>query len=173
VGQKDFPVVYVSYEDAQAFAKWEGKRLPTEVEWQYAAQSSDGREWPWKQQTPVTRKEEVVNSTLTVTSLQGIDSSRCNLGNGAPYAVGSFPTGAGAFGLMDLVGCVWQLTNDVYETASHRYIIMKGGSYFKPSSSWWYVQGGPRELHYRQFLLRVSSGFERNATVGFRCLADK
>jgi len=50
--------------------------------------------------------------------------------------------------------------------------IEKGGSYFKPSSSWWYVQSGPRELHYRQYLLRVSQGFERNATVGFRCVKD-
>jgi hypothetical protein len=55
---------------------------------------------------------------------------------------------------------------------SFRYIILKGGSYFKPSSSWWYVQGGPRELHYRQQLLRLSQGFERNATVGFRCVKE-
>jgi len=54
-------------------------------------------------------------------------------------------------------------------SGSYKYIILKGGSYFKPSSSWWYVQSGPRELHYRQFLLRVSPGFERNGTVGFRC----
>ncbi|HOY51629.1 MAG TPA: SUMF1/EgtB/PvdO family nonheme iron enzyme, partial [Prolixibacteraceae bacterium] len=80
--------------------------------------------------------------------------------------------GANPFGLQDLVGCVWQLTNDEYLNGSYRYVIMKGGSYFKPSASWWYVQGGPRELHYRQMLLRVSPGFERNATVGFRCVRD-
>jgi len=51
--------------------------------------------------------------------------------------------------------------------------MMKGGSYYNPGSSWWYVQGGPRELHYRQMLLRVSEGFERNATVGFRCVKDR
>jgi formylglycine-generating enzyme required for sulfatase activity len=172
-GEENHPVVYISYEDARAYAAWAHKRLPTEIEWQYAAQSAEYREWPWVQQTPVTEKQETVNSTLTVTSLEGIDSNRCNLGNGKLYPVGSYPAGISKFGLMDLVGCVWQLTNDVYETSSHRYIIMKGGSYFKPSSSWWYVQGGPRKLHYRQFLLRVSNGFERNATVGFRCVADK
>lgn len=59
-----------------------------------------------------------------------------------------------------------------YMSGSYRFIIMKGGSYYKPSSSWWYVQGGPRELNYRQMLLRVSPGFERNATVGFRCVKD-
>ncbi|MHA4844820.1 formylglycine-generating enzyme family protein [Flavitalea antarctica] len=171
-GQEQFPVVYVSYEDARAYAQWAGKRLPTEIEWQYAAQTPALREWPWNQQQPVVRKPEVVNSTLTVTKLEGIDPRYANLGNGKPYKVGSYPAGANPYGLQDLVGSVWQLTNDVYMSGSHRYIMMKGGSYFKPSSSWWYVQGGPRELHYRQFLLRVSQGFERNATVGFRCMKD-
>ena len=172
-GQENYPVVYISYEDAKAYAVWAGKRLPTEVEWQYAAQTTDLREWPWTQDKPVVRKEEYVTNTLTVTQLEGIDSAMCNLGTGSPYATGAYRKGINPNGLYDLVGCVWQLTNDLYMTGSHRYIIMKGGSYFKPSSSWWYVQGGPRELHYRQFLLRVSQGFERNATVGFRCVKDR
>jgi gamma-glutamyl hercynylcysteine S-oxide synthase len=171
-GEEKFPVTYVSYEDAQAYAKWAGKRLPTEVEWQYAAQTSSLNEWPWKQTKPVTRKEEPITETLTVTSIQGIDKKHANPGDGKRYPVGKFPKGANPFGLQDLVGCVWQLTNDIYQSGSYRYVMMKGGSYFKPSSSWWYVQGGPRELHYRQFLLRVSQGFERNATVGFRCVVD-
>jgi formylglycine-generating enzyme required for sulfatase activity len=171
-GQGDFPVTYVSYEDASAYARWAGKRLPTELEWQYAAQTPGGREWPWNQRNRVTRQEEMVTETLTVTTLSGIDSALCNLGDGKPYPVGKYPAGENPFGLQDLVGCVWQLTHDIYMNGSYQYIILKGGSYFKPSSSWWYVQGGPRELHYRQYLLRVSQGFERNATVGFRCVKD-
>lgn len=171
-GEENFPVVFVSYEDARAYAQWAGKRLPTEVEWQYAAQTSALNEWPWKQTKPVKRKLQYVTETLTVSSLEGINPGVCNLGDGNIYPVGKYPKGANAFGLQDLVGSVWQLTNDLYESGSYRYIMMKGGSYFKPSSSWWYVQGGPRELHYRQFLLRVSEGFERNATVGFRCVKD-
>lgn len=171
-GQEQFPVVYISYEDAKAYARWAGKRLPTEAEWQYAGQANDGREWPWNQVTPVERRLETVTETLTVVHLEGIDSTVVNLGNGKPFAVGSYPKGANPYGLQDLVGSVWQLTNDEYFSGSHRYIILKGGSYFKPSGSWWYVQGGPRELHYRQQLLRVSQGFERNATVGFRCVRD-
>jgi formylglycine-generating enzyme required for sulfatase activity len=173
VGLEKYPVINVSYEDAKAFAKWAGKRLPTELEWQYAAQTSEGNEWPWKQLIPVKRKEEVITQTLTVTSIDGIDSTLCNIGNGLLYPVGKYSKGANAFGLNDLTGCVWQLTNDVYQCGNYQYIMMKGGSYFKPSSSWWYVQSGPRELHYRQFLLRVSQGFERNATVGFRCVQDR
>jgi iron(II)-dependent oxidoreductase len=171
-GEEKFPVSYVSYEDAKAYAKWAGKRLPTEVEWQYAGQTASGNEWPWKQKKPILRKEEAVTNTLTVFKIEGIGKKYCNSGNGKLYPVGSYPKGANPYGLQDLVGCVWQLTNDLYASGSYRYVIMKGGSYFNPSSSWWYVQGGPRVLHYRQFLLRVSEGFERNATIGFRCVRD-
>lgn len=173
-GEEDFPVVYVSYEDAKAYAKWAGKRLPTEVEWQYAAQTEKMNEWPWggKGEDKVRREKVEVTGTLTVVELKGIDSSLCNLGDGKLCKVGSYPRGVNPNGLYDLVGSVWQMTNDEYMNGSYRFIILKGGSYFKPSSSWWYVQGGPRELHYRQMLLRVSQGFERNSTVGFRCVKD-
>ncbi|HKK75872.1 MAG TPA: SUMF1/EgtB/PvdO family nonheme iron enzyme [Saprospiraceae bacterium] len=167
------PVVYISYEDAQAYAKWAGKRLPNEVEWQYAAQAGDDRSWPWTRGTQdIYREEEPVTNTLTVYKIKGIEASRCNLGDGQLDPIGTYPEGANPYGLEDLVGSVWQLTNDIYRSGSYTYIIMKGGSYFNPSSSWWYVQGGPRELHYRQYLLRVAPGFERNATVGFRCVQD-
>jgi len=171
-GMERYPVVFISWEDAKAYAVWAGKRLPTEVEWQYAAQTSALNEWPWKQQKPVERKEEIITETLTVSSLHGIDPDHANLGDGKLYPVGKYPKGVNPFGISDLVGSVWQLTADLYQSGSYRYVIMKGGSYFKPSSSWWYVQGGPRELHYRQFLLRVSERFERNGTVGFRCVKD-
>jgi formylglycine-generating enzyme required for sulfatase activity len=172
VGEGNFPVVYVSYEDAQAYAKWAGKRLPSEIEWQYAAQTPHLNEWPWKQSKPVKWSTQEITGTLTIKKPEGIDSTYCNLGDGKPYPVGKYRKGANPYGLGDLVGCVWQLTNDVYQSGSYRYIMMKGGSFFNPSSSWWYVQGGPRPLTYRQYLLRVSEGFERNATVGFRCVKD-
>lgn len=172
-GEENYPVVYVTWEDAQAYARWAGKRLPTELEWQFAAQTPDGREWPWSADTKGIRREiEPVNETLSVYKIRGIDPVYANLGNGTPDPVGRYPKGANPYGLEDLVGSVWQLTNDMYVSGSYRYVMMKGGSFYNPSSSWWYVQGGPRELHYRQFLLRVSPGFERNATVGFRCVAD-
>lgn len=130
------PMVYINYEDAKAYAKWAGKRLPSEIEWQYAAQTSGLNEWP-----------------VPAASGKLIDS-----------------TGVNPFGLKQLSGKVWQLTNDRYITGSYEYILLKGGSDFRALSSWWYVPGGPQKLTHRQFLLRISPGFERNATVGFRCV---
>ena len=169
----DHPVIYISWEEAKAYAGWAGKRLPTEVEWQYAAQTEDLLPWPWGGEEGVSRELQWVTNTLTVSKIKGIDSVLCNLGNGIPEPVGAHPKGVNPFGLEDLVGSVWQLTNDLYDNGTVHYVIMKGGSYFNPGSSWWYVQGGPRELHYRQMLLRLSRGYERNATVGFRCVRDR
>lgn len=150
-GERNHPVVFVSYEDAKAYAKWAGKRLPSEAEWQFAAQGSTKRLYPWGNE---------------------MDPAKCNTGRNELTPVNQFPGGASPFGVMDMIGNVWQLTNDVYDNGSYRFIIIRGGSYYDPTSSWWYVRGGPQPLNRTQMLLRVSQGFERNATVGFRCVMD-
>ena len=150
-GTEDRPVTWVSLEDARAYARWAGKRLPTAMEWQYAAQGTDGRKYPWGNDP---------------------DSTRCNPGLGHPTPVAEYPGGKSPFGVMDLVGNVWQLTSDVYDNGSYYFVIMRGGSYYRPTSSAWYVQGGPASVDREQMLLLVSPGFDRSATVGFRCVKD-
>ncbi len=150
-GTEHQPVVWVSLEDARAYARWAGKRLPTEIEWQYAAQGADGRVYPWG---------------------NAFDSTRCNWSTGHATAVDAYPSGKSPFGVEDLVGNVWQLTDDVYDDGSYQFVMMRGGSFFRPTASVWYVQGGPRPVNQHQMLLLVSPGFDRNATVGFRCAKD-
>ena len=66
--------------------------------------------------------------------------------------------------MADLVGNVWQMTGDVYFNGSYYFNIIRGGSYFKPKSSLWYVQGGPQPLNITQIQLLVSPGYDRSAT---------
>ncbi len=147
----DHPVVNVSLEDARAYAKWAKKRLPTDIEWQYAAQGREGIKYPWGNE---------------------MDSSRCNFKSGATTAVDAFPTGASPFGVMDMVGNVWQLVNDVYDNGSYYFAMMRGGCYYNPDDSMWYIKGGPWPVDQHKLLLLVSPCFDRNATVGFRCVKD-
>lgn len=145
------PVVWVSLEDARAYARWDRKRLPTEMEWQYAAQGTDGRKYPWGDQ---------------------FDSTRCNFGLNRTTRVGAYPTGGSPFGVEECVGNVWQLTGDVYFNGSYYYGIIRGGSYYHPTSSIWYLKSGPVPVDQTQQLLMVSPGFDRSSTVGFRCVRD-
>ena len=150
-GEEDHPVVYISPEDAHTYAAWANKRLPTEAEWQYAAQGNDMRKFPWG---------------------NILDSTKCNYHLNHTTAVKSYPSGASPFGVEDMVGNVWQLTNDVYDIGPYSYTIIKGGSYYHPISSIWYVTGGPLPADHPQMLLLISPGLDRNATIGFRCVSD-
>jgi iron(II)-dependent oxidoreductase len=150
-GQERYPVVYISQEDMKAYARWAGKRLPTQVEWQLAAQGTDKRKWPWGNE---------FHGTL------------CNNAFGKTTPVDAFSKGMSPYGVIDLVGNVWQMTNDLYFNGAYYFTVIRGGSFYKPDSSWWYIQGGPQPLDKTQIMLMVSQGFDRNATVGFRCVKD-
>lgn len=73
---------------------------------------------------------------------------------------------------MDMVGNIWQLTGDMYFNGSYYLRVIRGGSYYRPDSSLWYIQGGPQPLDRTQIMLLVSPGFDRSETVGFRCVKD-
>ena len=150
-GQEEYPVVYISYEDMQAYSKWAQKRLPTQAEWQLAAQGQDKHKWPWGDE---------------------FHGTYCNNSFDRPTPVDAFKKGQSPYGVFDMVGNVWQMTNDMYFNGTSYFTVIRGGSYYNPESSWWYIQGGPQSLDKTQILLMVSPGYDRSPTVGFRCVKD-
>ena len=82
------------------------------------------------------------------------------------------PKGASPFGVLDLVGNVWQLMDDVYDDGVYRYGIIRGGSTYAPEKSVWYVKSGPLAVDRVQIHLLVAPGLDRAATVGFRRVKD-
>lgn len=151
-GKENHPVVWVDLDDARAYAKWAGKRLPTEEEWQYAAQGNDGREWPWGAK---------------------MEPGRCNDGaSGATTPVDAFPEGRSPFGCFDLCGNVWQWTESERSDGRTRFAMIRGGSYFEAKGSGWYVSGGPRPAVESTKFLLMWPGLDRCATIGFRCAKD-
>jgi formylglycine-generating enzyme required for sulfatase activity len=152
-GKKDHPVVYVSLEDARAYARWAGKRLPTEVEWQYAALGSSGAGYPWG--------AEMI-------------AGMCNGGEmGDTTPVTAFPKGRSSFGCYDMIGNTWEWTESEYTDERNRFVILKGGSYYNvlPHSDW-YMDGGPHKAEFSAKYLLLWPGLDRAATIGFRCVVD-
>ena len=153
-GWADKPVTWVSLEDARSYATWAGKRLPHEWEWQYASQGEDGRRYPW-------------GETWDAQAVPKPDAGRTLT---SPDAVGAHPKGASPFGIEDLVGTVWQWT-DEYRDDHTRAAVLRGGSYYQPSGSIWYFPQAYRNDEHGKFLLMASSE-DRAGTVGFRCVMD-
>jgi sulfatase modifying factor 1 len=107
-GRKNYPVVQIAYEDAQAYAKWAGKRLPTEAEWEYAAQAgNDNDKFSWGNELNPAGK-------YMANFFQGDFPYKNTKNDGferlAPTK--SFPPNK--FGLYDVIGNVWELTSDFY-----------------------------------------------------------
>jgi formylglycine-generating enzyme required for sulfatase activity len=153
-GWENKPVTWVAIEDARAYAAWAGKRLPHEWEWQYAAQGSDGRHYPWGNEWD----EAMVPATNRGRTLR------------APDDVDAHPAAASPFGLLDLVGNVWQWT-DEYLDKHTRSAILRGGSSYQPQTSHWYFPQAYRLDQHGKYLLMAPSK-DRSGCVGFRCVVD-
>jgi len=101
----DHPVVQVAYADAAAYADWAGRRLPSEAEWEYAARGGlDGAEYAWGD-------ERTPDGAVLANTWVGAFPYR-NEGWGGTSPVGSYP--ANGYGLVDLIGNVWEWTADLF-----------------------------------------------------------
>jgi formylglycine-generating enzyme required for sulfatase activity len=148
----DHPVVYVDIDDARAYAKWAGKRLPTEPEWHLAAQGTDGRTWPWGNE---------------------FDADKCNTTGDRTMPVKSYPAGKSPFGCYNMSGNVWEWTESCRDDGRTRFVIIRGGSYFDASDvSIWFVRGGPQPCTSHAKFIRMWPGLDRCSTIGFRCVVD-
>ncbi len=154
-GWANKPVTWVSLEDARAYAKWAGKRLPHEWEWQYAAQGGNPeRIYPWG---------DAWEANAVPLPVKGRSLTQ-------PDNVDAHPAGASAFGVMDMVGNVWQWTDEFVDEHT-RGGILRGGSYYQPQGSIWYFPQAYRNDQHGKLLMMAPS-YDRSGTVGFRCVSD-
>jgi formylglycine-generating enzyme required for sulfatase activity/predicted amidophosphoribosyltransferase len=147
-GEAKFPVVNVSWLDASAYAKWAGKRLPTEAEWEFAARGPEQFIYPWGDEW----KTGYANA---------------NRGSkGGVAAVGSYSQGASPFGALDMCGNVWELTSgNLFDYADITKVILpgmviRGGAYDVPRA---------RATTTYRGVVPPDKGFDK---TGFRCVRD-
>ena len=158
----NYPVVNINHEEAIAYCSFVEKRLPTEAEWEMAARGSSETVFPWGDENP---------DCTQANSLNPLNATACV---GGIMPVGSYPSGASSYGVMDMAGNVWEWVADVYAAeyyanspsvnptgpeSGSEYVVRGGGF----SGNWSYLRNSARSFDL---------GFYSGADLGFRCAQD-
>ena len=141
--EKDHPVVSISFFEAESYANWLGKELPTEEEWEKAARGVDGRLYPWGNHFEA-EKANSANDEFQRTS-----------------QVRAHASGASPFGCLGMCGNVWEWTQSKWSD-SGPFIVQKGGSTL---CDWPMLQCSARMDAFPDFVLRWT-GFRLKSDTG-------
>jgi formylglycine-generating enzyme required for sulfatase activity len=169
-GISDHPVMQISWNDAQAYCNWVGRRLPTEAEWERAARGEKRYRFPWGDGRAAGNLVNFADARLQVSWA----STDVRDGHTYTAAVGSFPDGASPCNVLDMAGNVWEWVADWY--GSDYYLSSPAENPLGPTEGLFRVlRGGswannPKYLRVAERQTGLPDG--TSDSIGFRCAMD-